>query len=109
MLTVHQVSEYTGLSIRTLQYYDKIGLLHAAEYTEAGYRLYDDSSLESLQQIMLFRELEFPLQEQEGPQRPCGVMEGIACGRSRGREFPCVLRELNHLQEGQCRASMQVG
>lgn len=63
MLTVHQVSEYTGLSIRTLQYYDKIGLLHAAEYTEAGYRLYDDSSLESLQQIMLFRELEFPLQE----------------------------------------------
>ena len=63
MLTVHQVSEYTGLSIRTLQYYDKIGLLHAAEYTEAGYRLYDDSSLESLQQIMLFRELEFPLQD----------------------------------------------
>ena len=63
MLTVHQVSEYTGLSIRTLQYYDKIGLLHAAESTEAGYRLYDDSSLESLQQIMLFRELEFPLQE----------------------------------------------
>ena len=63
MLTVHQVSEYTGLSIRALQYYDKIGLLPAAEYTEAGYRLYDENSLERLQQIMLFRELEFPLQE----------------------------------------------
>lgn len=63
MLTVHQVSEFAGVSIRTLQYYDRIGLLPASEYTEAGYRLYDDSALERLQQILLFRELEFPLQE----------------------------------------------
>ena len=63
MRTVHEVSELTGVSIRTLQYYDRIGLLHPAEYTEAGYRLYDDTALETLQQILLFRELEFPLKE----------------------------------------------
>ncbi len=63
MMTVHEVSKLTGVSIRTLQYYDKIGLLHPAEYTEAGYRLYDDTALESLQHILLFRELEFPLKD----------------------------------------------
>ena len=63
MMTVHEVSRLTGVSIRTLQYYDKIGLLRPAQYTEAGYRLYDDAALETLQQILLFRELEFPLKE----------------------------------------------
>ena len=63
MMTVHEVSKLTGVSIRTLQYYDKIGLLHPAEYTEAGYRLYDDTALENLQHILLFRELEFPLKD----------------------------------------------
>ncbi len=43
--------------------YDKIGLLKPAEYTESGYRLYDDAALERLQQILLFRELEFPLKD----------------------------------------------
>ena len=63
MMTVHEVSKLTGVSIRTLQYYDKIGLLHPTKYTEAGYRLYDDRALETLQQILLFRELEFPLKD----------------------------------------------
>ena len=63
MMTVHEVSKLTGVSIRTLQYYDKIGLLHPAKYTEAGYRLYDEAALETLQQILLFRELEFPLKD----------------------------------------------
>ena len=60
---VNEVSKLTGVSIRTLQYYDRIGLLHPAKYTEAGYRLYDDAALETLQQILLFRELEFPLKD----------------------------------------------
>ena len=60
---VNEVSKLTGVSIRTLQYYDKIGLLHPAKYTEAGYRLYDDAALETLQQILLFRELEFSLKD----------------------------------------------
>ena len=63
MMTVNEVSKLTGVSIRTLQYYDKIGLLHPAMYSEAGYRLYDDAALEVLQQILLFRELEFPLKD----------------------------------------------
>ena len=63
MMTVHEVSKLTGVSVRTLQYYDSVGLLHPAEYTESGYRLYDDAALEKLQQILLFRELEFPLKE----------------------------------------------
>jgi len=63
MMTVNEVSKLAGVSIRTLQYYDKIGLLKPANYTESGYRLYDDTGLERLQQILLFRELEFPLKE----------------------------------------------
>ena len=58
MMTVSEVSRLTGVSIRTLQYYDKIGLLHPSGHTEAGYRLYDDTALARLQTILLFRELE---------------------------------------------------
>lgn len=61
MRTVKDVSEITGVSIRTLRYYDEIGLLKPTELTEAGYRLYDNKALEKLQEIMFFRELEIPL------------------------------------------------
>ena len=63
MMTVKQFSELTGVSIRTHRYYDKIGLLSPSDHTEGGYRLYDDTALERLQQILLFRELEFPLKD----------------------------------------------
>lgn len=63
MMTVNEVSKLTGVSTRTLHYYDKIGILHPTKYTESGYRLYDDTALERLQQILLFRELEFPLKD----------------------------------------------
>ena len=63
MMTVKEVSKLTGVSIRALQYYDKIGLMKPTGYTQSGYRLYDDTALEKLQQILLFRELEFPLKE----------------------------------------------
>ncbi|MGN1014960.1 MAG: MerR family transcriptional regulator [Butyricicoccus sp.] len=63
MRTVHEVSKLTGVSIRTLHYYDTIGLLTPSDVTEAGYRLYDDIALERLQSILLFRELQFPLKE----------------------------------------------
>lgn len=61
MKTVKDVSEITGVSIRTLRYYDEIDLLKPTELTEAGYRLYDNKALEKLQEIMFFRELEIPL------------------------------------------------
>ena len=63
MMTVKEVSRLTGVSVRTLQYYDQIGLLHPGTRTEAGYRLYDATTLETLQQILLFRELKFSLKE----------------------------------------------
>ena len=52
MMTVNEVSKLTGVSIRTLQYYDTIGLLKPDGYTASGYRLYDDTALERLQQIL---------------------------------------------------------
>ena len=63
MKTVKDVSEITGISIRTLRYYDEIGLLKPTELTEAGYRLYDNKALEKLQEIMFFKELEIPLED----------------------------------------------
>ena len=66
MRTVHEVSELTGVSIRTLQYYDKVGLLRPAARSDAGYRLYDEGDLARLQQILLFRELEFSLKDIRG-------------------------------------------
>lgn len=63
MRTVKEVSSLTGVSIRTLQFYDKIGLLKPTKVTDAGYRLYDESALETLQQILFFKELDFTLKE----------------------------------------------
>ena len=62
-MTVKEVSKLTGVSIRTLHYYDEIGLLPPSKITDSGYRLYNDVALEQLQQILLFRQLEFPLKD----------------------------------------------
>lgn len=80
MMTVHEVSRLTGVSIRALQYYDEIGLLPPTQYTEAKYRLYDGAALERLQQILLFRELEFPLKEIKR------ILENPAFDRSKALE-----------------------
>ena len=63
MRTVKEVSELTGISVRTLHYYDEIGLLKPSQCTEAGYRLYDDKAMERLKQILFFREFDMPLKE----------------------------------------------
>lgn len=63
MRTVKEVSKLTGVSVRTLHYYDAIGLLKPAKVTGAGYRMYDDTALSRLKNILLFRELQFPLKE----------------------------------------------
>jgi len=63
MRTVKQISELTGISVRTLHYYDEIGLFRPSKVTEAGYRMYDDEDLQVLQQILFFRELDFPLKD----------------------------------------------
>jgi DNA-binding transcriptional MerR regulator len=61
--TVKEVSRLTGLSVRALHYYDEIGLCKPGKISASGYRLYDDRDLERLQQILLYRELDFPLKE----------------------------------------------
>ena len=63
MISISEMSRLSGVSKRTLQYYDRMGLLRPAAYTQAGYRLYDLDQVERLQQILLYRELEFPLRE----------------------------------------------
>lgn len=63
MKTVKEVSQLSGVSVRTLHHYDAIGLLKPTRVTEAGYRLYDDQALGRLQTILLFRQLQFPLKE----------------------------------------------
>ena len=63
MRTVKEISNITGISVRTLHYYDEIGLLKPTDKSDAGYRLYDDKALEQLQQILFFREFDIPLKE----------------------------------------------
>ena len=63
MRGIKELSQLTGISIRTLRYYDEIGLLKPSSLTEAGYRLYDDKALERLQEILFFKELELSLGE----------------------------------------------
>ncbi len=63
MKTIGQIAALTGISTRTLQYYDEIGLLKPSKLTPSGYRLYSSEALERLQQILFFKELGFKLQE----------------------------------------------
>ena len=63
MKTVKEVAALTGISVRTLQYYDEIGVFKPTSLTEAGYRLYDEEALKTLQQILFFKELDFPLKD----------------------------------------------
>lgn len=63
MKTVKEVSKLTKVSVRTLHYYDEIGLLKPAKISDSGYRLYDDGNLQTLQQILFFKELNFSLKE----------------------------------------------
>lgn len=63
MRTVKEVAKLTGISARTLHYYDEIGLFVPTSKSEAGYSLYDDKALETLQQILFFREFDIPLKE----------------------------------------------
>ena len=62
-MKINEVAKITGVTVRTLHYYDQIGLLKPSRITEAGYRLYDQEALTALQQILFFRELDFSLQE----------------------------------------------
>ncbi|MBS4196815.1 MerR family transcriptional regulator [Lederbergia citri] len=62
-MKVKEVADLVGISVRTLHHYDDIGLLIPEETTEAGYRIYSNKNLETLQQILFFKELGFPLKQ----------------------------------------------
>ncbi|MGD1936851.1 MAG: MerR family transcriptional regulator [Cyanophyceae cyanobacterium] len=63
LLQVGELAKQTGLSIRTLRYYDEIGLLVPSHRTEAEYRLYSEADIARLQQILSLRQLDFSLKE----------------------------------------------
>ena len=61
MYTVKQLSNLAGVSVRTLHYYDEIGLLKPSSVGKNGYRYYTDEALFRLQQILFFREMDLDL------------------------------------------------
>ncbi|WP_243290440.1 MerR family transcriptional regulator [Bacillus sp. FJAT-47783] len=62
-MKVKEVADLVGVSVRTLHHYDEIGLLNPEKTTESGYRIYSNENLETLQQILFFKELGFPLKK----------------------------------------------
>ena len=62
-LTVGEVAGLAGVTVRTLHHYDRIGLLSPSGRSAAGYRLYAPADLDRLHQVLLYRELGFPLEE----------------------------------------------
>ncbi len=63
MLSIGETAKLFGINVRTLHFYDSIGLLKPSALTEVGYRQYDETSLNMLRRILILRELEFPLKE----------------------------------------------
>lgn len=62
-MQIKEITDLVGISVRTLHYYDEIGLLTPDETTDSGYRVYSQANLETLQQILFYRELDFSLKE----------------------------------------------
>lgn len=62
-ISIKQAAQWSGVTVRTLHYYDQIGLLKPQEVGGNGYRYYSQENLQTLQQILFFRELQFPLKE----------------------------------------------
>ncbi|MDO8579140.1 MAG: MerR family transcriptional regulator [Dehalococcoidales bacterium] len=60
-ITIKKLADLAGVSVRTLHYYDQMGLLKPGSRSASGYRFYDESAVVKLQQIMFFRELGFSL------------------------------------------------
>ncbi len=94
MKTVTQMAALTGISVRTLRYYDTIGLLKPTGLTEGGYRLYDEEALEKLYLILIYRELGFPLKEIGG------ILQSDDYDRNRilERQIALLEQKKTHLQ-----------
>lgn len=80
LYTVKEMSELSKVTIKALHHYHKIGLLEPQETSESGYRLYGEAEVKRLQEILFYRELDFPLEEikrllDEAPDR-LRILEG---------------------------------
>lgn len=62
-MKINEIAKLTGVTVRTLHYYGEIGLFEPSEITDAGYRIYNEDAVETLQQILFFRELDFSLSD----------------------------------------------
>lgn len=89
-MKVSDVAKLTGVTVRTLHYYDEIGLLPPSGVTSSGYRVYNDADLEVLQQILFFRELDFSLEDIRA------IMQNPACEKVAGLYY----RQLLQLHKG---------
>ena len=87
MFSIGEVSRISGVTVRTLRLYDRMGLLPPTQVTRAGYRMYDEGSLARLKEILVWRELEFPLKE-------------IACCWKRAKPFRRWRRRLRCWRPG---------
>ena len=61
--TMNKLTKMSGVSTRTLRYYDEIGLLKPARVASSGYRIYGVEQVDTLQQILFYRELDFSLED----------------------------------------------
>lgn len=63
LISIKEVTKQTGITVRTMRYYDQIGLLHPADKTEGGHRLYGEKEMKKLQEIQFLKTIGFSLQE----------------------------------------------
>ncbi|WP_354680246.1 MerR family transcriptional regulator [Macrococcoides caseolyticum] len=91
--TVKAVSELTGISARTLRYYDTINLLKPHHYTESGYRMYSSEELDRLQLILFYKSLQFSLEEIKGMLTNGNTLSHLSMQRER------LIEQANHIDK----------
>lgn len=104
MKTVKEMSQLSGVSVRTLHYYDEINLLTPSFVADNGYRYYDNAAFEKLQEILLFRELEFPLKDIKncrecGLRQRCGFKDQIQLLELKKQHLEKVIKHAKSLQQ----------
>lgn len=95
-LTVKEVSDLSGISVRTLHFYDEIGLLKPSFYGDNGYRFYEEPQLLTLQQILFFRELGFQLTDIQRVMT-CGAFEQLEALQVHRRQLKQKVERLQTL------------
>jgi Predicted transcriptional regulators len=99
LYSVNEVANLTGVTVKTLYHYHKIGLLEPYEISDAGYRLYSSNDLERLQQILFYRELDFTLKDikkalEDEPRRLLCLTNQYELLIARRQRLDCVLKTL---------------